>query len=346
MANSNLKTASVLAFERKLDPSDALFSSGQWVDRENGDSWPFVKVREKSVRGTISNRLKEGGQDPAKLDASIQNPNLQTVDVAALPSDADTLRVRFTLRVLPGAGVPSSCNDSDYQEKLNSVVQKFIEEQGFGELSYRYAFNLANGRFLWRNRIGAEEVEVRIGQMLAGKLQSEWIFNALNFPLRIFEAPEDSKASLSDLASVIEKGFAGKDHVLLEVIAYARIGEGQEVYPSQELILDQGQRRGQKSKTLYTVNGAAGLHSQKVGNALRTIDTWYQKDEDFGPIAVEPYGSVTSKGKAYRQPQQKNDFYHLLDNWLLRDKPPEKDQQHFVMATLIRGGVFGEAEKE
>ena len=91
-----LKTPSVLAFERKLDPSDALFFSGDWNDRDNHPAWPKLDVREKSVRGTISNRLKTKDQDPAKLDASIQNPNLQTVDVAALPPEADTLCVRFT----------------------------------------------------------------------------------------------------------------------------------------------------------------------------------------------------------------------------------------------------------
>ena len=90
------------------------------------------------------------------------------------------------------------------------------------------------------------------------------------------------------------------------------------------------------------------MHSQKVGNALRTIDTWYPnlEGEELGPIAVEPYGSVTSQGRAYRQPKQKMDFYTLLDHWLLRDKEPAIEQQHYVMANLIRGGVFGESEKE
>jgi CRISPR-associated protein Csy3 len=346
MAKSNLKTASVLAFERKLDPSDALFSAGRWADREKGDTWPFVEVREKSVRGTISNRLKAGSQDPGKLDASIQNPNLQTVDVAALPGDADSLRVRFTLRVLDGAGTPSACNDADYQKKLRGIVKTFVEEHGFGELAYRYAFNLANGRFLWRNRMGAEEVEVRISQMKEGERKNQWTFDALEFPLKSFEVPEPFQDSLDALSSVIKKGLAGEGHVLLEVIAYARLGDGQEVYPSQELILDRGDRRGQKSKTLYTVGEVAGIHSQKIGNALRTIDTWYQSDEYLGPIAVEPYGSVTSQGKAYRQPKQKFDFYNLLDNWMLKDRTPEKEQQFFVMATLIRGGVFGDSDKE
>ena len=61
---------------------------------------------------------------------------------------------------------------------------------------------------------------------------------------------------------------------------------------------------------------------------------------------MEPYGSVTTQGKAYRQPSQmeKVDFYTLLDNWLIKDQKPAPEQQHFVMATLIRGGVFGKAE--
>jgi len=52
------KTASVLAFERKLDPSDALFFCGAWDQREDSANWSPVQIREKSVRGTISNRLK------------------------------------------------------------------------------------------------------------------------------------------------------------------------------------------------------------------------------------------------------------------------------------------------
>ena len=103
---------------------------------------------------------------------------------------------------------------------------------------------------------------------------------------------------------------------------------------------------GVNSKTLYSVNGIAGIHSQKLGNALRTVDTWYPGDGELGPIAVEPYGSVTTQGKAYRQPSEKADFYSLLDNWILKDQIPPVEQQHFVMATLIRGGVFGDAGKD
>ena len=111
--------------------------------------------------------------------------------------------------------------------------------------------------------------------------------------------------------------------------------------------MDKGNAKGGKSKTLYAVGDVAAMHSQKIGNALRTIDTWYPGfAEGPGPIAVEPYGSVTSQGCAYRQPKQKMDFYSLFDQWAIDDKKPAPDQQHYVMATLIRGGVSGASEKE
>lgn len=350
MAKSELSTASVLAFERKLDPSDGLFSAGRWSDSANGASWPVLAIHEKSVRGTISNRLKTRDQDPAKLDASIQSPNPQTVDVATLPNDADTLRLRFTLRVLGGAGAPAACNNADYQAKLQATVQSYVAEQGFGELACRYAHNLANGRFLWRNRVGAEQVTVEVRHLERNEAKQTWRFNALDFSLRHFEVPAESAEAIAQLARVFEQGLAGtSSYTLLEVVAYARVGDGQEVYPSQELILDKGDKKGRKSKTLYAVGNVAALHSQKIGNALRTIDTWYPAEggDELGPIAVEPYGSVTNQGKAYRQPRQKADFYSLLDGWVLRGKAPETiGDKHFVMAILVRGGVFGDSDKE
>ena len=336
-----LTTASVLAFERKLDPSDAVFHAGRWEDRGQSHAWPAVAIREKSVRGTISNRLKAKDQDPAKLDAAIENPNLQTVDVATLPPQTDTLKVQFTLRVLGGAGTPSACNSAPYQAKLLATVQGYVQQHGFAELARRYAANLANGRFLWRNRIGAESVAVTVEQMQDGKAAKTWSFDALALDARSLEATNSEASKLEALGQVVAAGLAGSAHVLLQVTAYVRLGAGQEVFPSQELILDKGSAG--KSKTLYHVDGVAAIHSQKIGNAIRTIDTWYEGAEELGPIAVEPYGSVTTQGKAYRQPKQKLDFYTLLDNWLLKDQVPPADQHHFVMAVLIRGGVFGDA---
>lgn len=339
----DIRTASVLAFERKLDPSDASLFAGDWAHRANAVAWQPIVLREKAVRGTISNRLKTKDQDPAKLDAAIENPNLQTVDVATLPADADTLQVRFTLRVLGGTGEPSACNDADYRAKLMATVSGYVQANGFDELARRYAANLASGRFLWRNRFGAEQIEVQVVHMRDGEPAASWNFDALAHSLRELSAPASESQALTELSALIASGLAGGSHVLLKVTTFARIGAGQEVFPSQELILERSRR--DKSRTLYAVNGVAAIHSQKIGNALRTIDTWYPGVQDNGPIAVEPYGSVTAQGKAWRQPKAKQDFYNLLDDWVIKDKEPALEQQHFVIATLIRGGVFGDAEK-
>ena len=338
---NKITTASVLAFERKLDPSDAVLHAGRWDDCGNAIAWVPVKLREKSVRGTASHRLpKKEDADVLKRDMNVESPNPQTIDVATLPHDADTLRVQFTLRVLGDKDKPlspSACNDAAYQQRLQQTVQSYVAEHGFAELARRYAFNLANARWLWRNRIGAEQVEVRIDDWENGISAKCWTFDALALHLPDFDAGAKA-AELGEVAALLRDGLEGKRHVLLRVTAFVRVGAGQEVFPSQELILDRG--RGDKSKTLYHVDHVAAIHSQKIGNALRTIDTWYG---GLGPIAVEPYGSVTTQGKAYRQPRDKKDFYNLLDNWVLKGQPPGVDDQHYVVAVLIRGGVFGEA---
>lgn len=163
-------------------------------------------------------------------------------------------------------------------------------------------------------------------------------FNGEDYSLRQFSQPT---GDLAALAQAIEQGLAGDASALFTVEAYVQLGNGQEVFPSQELVLDEKARNG-KSKILYQVNDVTAIHSQKIGNALRTVDDWYPAADEAGPIAVEPYGSVTSRGKAYRQPKDKMDFYTLLDNWVIKGDVPAPEQQHYVIATLIRGGVFGE----
>jgi len=332
-----IKTASVLAFERKLANSDAVMAAGNWGDRGKVERWRTIQLNEKAVRGTISNRLKAAvASDPTKLDAEIQKPNLQTVDVAALPFDTDTLSVCFTLRVLGDLATPSACNDPDYQAALGEKISGYIAQYSFTELANRYAENIANGRFLWRNRVGAEEIEVRVTHE-----QETWVFDSHQFNLRKFTTPT---GDLIKLAEVIRQGLSGEKIAFITVNAFVRLGAGQEIFPSQEMVMGGG--KGDKSKFLYNLNGVAAMHSQKIGNALRTIDTWYPDAAELGPIAVEPYGSVTNRGTAYRQPKDKMDFYNLLDAWTEKDKVPAENQQHYVIATLIRGGVFGKTDKK
>ena len=334
MAKKNSEIASVLAYEKKLVLSDGYMYGTTWDVRDK--TVAPLHLAEKSVRGTISNRLKPAVKDdPAKLNAEVEKPNLQRVDACALGIDQDTLKLTFSLKVLSGVEYPSACNNAEFSQKCEAAVKDYITETGFVELAARYALNLANGRFLWRNRLGAEKIEIKVQAE-----DKEWTFDAYNYSLNDFEDRVDVK----DLAALIAETLSGKrDALFIKVNAYALLGKGQEVYPSEELVFDKG--RGDKSKILYAVDGIAAMHSQKLSNAIRTIDTWYP-EYTRRPIAIEPYGAVTNLGKAFRNPKDKVDFYTLFDKYVMGESLDNMEQKHYVMAVLVRGGVFGQSSKE
>ncbi|MCD1600466.1 type I-F CRISPR-associated protein Csy3 [Rheinheimera aquimaris] len=340
--------ASVLAFEKKLVPSDGYLFGCQWETKAQATP---LALQEKSVRGTISNRFnkKDAGdftKDPAKLDAKVESPNLQRVDACSLGQDQDTLKLHFTLKVLGGLAQPSACNNAQFKKSYSAAVSHYITQYGCFELAKRYATNLANARFLWRNRVGAEEIEVQVKALNKGAEQA-WAFNAKQFSTRHFD---HNDSHINSLADRIAKALASEtDHLMLQIDCYAKVGKAQEVYPSEELVLDKGNSKTKKSKILYAVNEHAAMHSQKLGNALRSIDTWYpdyaSEDQSAGAIAIEPYGAVTNLGKAFRTPKDKQDFYTFFDKWARGESLPREEDEHYVMAVLVRGGVFGESDK-
>ncbi len=341
----NQDTASVLAFEKKLVPSDGYMYGTQWEERNKSSNQISLQLLEKSVRGTISNRLKAAiKSDPVKLNAEVEKANLQTVDSCALAPEQDTLKLHFTLKVLGGVQTPSACNNALFKESYIKAVNTYIKKESFKELGKRYALNLANARFLWRNRVGAENIEVQVNALNKNSKQS-WIFDATQFSTRHFNNDDKQVIELGErIAAALS---SEDDFLMLEINCFVQVGKAQEVYPSEELVLDKG--KGKKSKILYSVNDIAAMHSQKLGNALRSIDTWYPEFDDVektaGPIAIEPYGAVTNLGKAYRTPKDKQDFYTFFDKWARGTELERVEDEHYVMAILVRGGVFGESDK-
>lgn len=333
---------SVLAFEKKLVPSDGRMYGTIW---ENRESVTPLKLREKSVRGTISNRLKSAiRNDPVKLNAEVENPNLQTVDVCALGTEQDTLKLYFTLKILGGVERPSACNNAAFNQSYKAAARDYISREGFREVAKRYAINIANARFLWRNRVGAENIEVQVKALNKGEEQA-WVFDATQFSTRDFNVDDQVNSLAERIASALS---SENDFLMLEIACFTKVGKAQEIYPSEELVLDKEKEK--KRKVLYSVDGIAAMHSQKIGNALRTIDTWYpafgDPENSAGPIAIEPYGAVTNLGRAFRHPtKDKKDFYTFFDKFARGGKLERIEDEHYVMAVLVRGGVFGESDK-
>ena len=329
--------ASVLSFRRQIDPTDALMYSTDWDSRHSLED--PIGLLEKAVRGTASHRVADVNAkgvpiDPLKIQVALSNPNLQTVDHATLPHTADTLKVRYSLKILGGTGAPDACNSDDVSKRLPEMIAEYQKEAGgFSTLGCRYAANVANARWLWRNSSGAEAIEVVVQKIENNHVVQTWVFDAADVALGTFRNLSAEVRSLGEdfAMSITQGGFN-----LYRVTGYVRLGAGMGVYPSQ--CLTTGTKgEGGKGKTLFQISGQAAMTSQKIGNALRSIDTWH--GQDVGPLAVEPYGAVTSKAQAYRS-SKKTSFYGLFDKWLAGEDLL-LDEKHFVVAVLIRGGVFG-----
>ena len=320
-----------LSFERKLDPSDATFNAGRWDQREQASDWSAIRLRQKRVRRT---QFSDVGQSRTKLHSSIDR--WTSVDTASLPDSADTLKVSFTLRVIGNAGLPASCNQRHYRERLMAIIDGYKKRFGFHELATRYANNLANGRFVWRNRIAAEAMEVHIRCLDKGSMEHV-VVDAFAYSLRRFGLD----AAVDTVARHISYALASRGHVWFGVDAFVRLGATREVFPSQELIFDKGDWRIRKNRTLHSVQEVAAIHARKIGNAIRTIDTWHSNYEDLGPIPVEPCDTFTRHGRTCRRPGQEMNFSSLLKTWLLDNKEPDEAQQHYVVANMIRGGIVG-----
>jgi CRISPR-associated protein Csy3 len=324
---------SVLAFDRKLEPSDALMFSGCWSDLGDDKKWSSIELFERRNRAVKSNFKQEVLDDEDELQKQITEANLSWGDDAALNHNNDTLKVSFSLRVIAGIAKPSVCNDTNFEDRYRERISSYVQT-GLTELANRYAYNIANGRFLWRNRVGALAATIIVSH---SSLDQPLEFNAYDFSLH--QTTSDNP-DLATLANLIHQGLSGTENILLRISAFVQLGDGQRVWPSQEMVLNSP--KGSKSRHLFNLNGQAAIHCEKIGNAIRTIDDWFPNSTS--PIAVEAYGTVTQRGVAYRS--SRNDFKTLLLAWL--NETPDNDEnitdsKHFVAATLIRGGVFGES---
>ena len=323
-----IELPSMLSFERKLETSDALMFSGIWQDIEDKEKWEAIPIIKRQNRSTQS---AHGTSDENKVKP---NPVSSDSDDANLPLAHDTLKVSFSMRVVGNLGIPFGCNSPEFSNAIAAKVSKLKETEEFETLAYRYAYNIANGRFLWRNRVGAEEIKIQVKAR-----DFKFTFDAYDFSLTEFEKNKDN-LDLQNLSSIIVGGLRGgvQNFVLIEVDAFVKLGHQQHVFPSQEMNM------GEKGKTLFQLEGCAAIHNVKIGNAIRTIDTWYPRyKEQNQPIAIEPFGAVTQIGDAFRKNKTEGDLYSLMVDWV-NNEELKTDQQLYVVANLIRGGVFSKAK--
>lgn len=322
----------VLNYERSLHPTTAAFYA------VNNEEQTPVRVSRVTVLGVRADPM----ENAAEADYASGNP--QRVEAAALPIGYDRLRISFGLTVTPSSLTPRSCDLPAFRQVLQKYASAYRDAGGFQELARRYAINIANGRFCWRNRdlASACEVDVWIGDGVKR-------FDAHAFTLSDLTAPESQKAGVDAVAAHIATGLMGPRPTRLRVSATLLLGEGATVWPSQEFA-----ERGDNTdvgKVLFKFPSrehadATGFHEQKVGAALRFIDDWHQGYEDAvqsgEPICVNPYGQSREAHVVVRGRDGKGakDFYTLLKERHASTPAVPNDDDHFLMANLVRGGVF------
>jgi CRISPR-associated protein Csy3 len=117
--------------------------------------------------------------------------------------------LEFTLKVLSGVETPSASNGENFNKIYPKVAKQYIADYGFTELAKRYVINLANGRFLWRNRVGCENLEVRI-QIISGSDAWSATFNCNNY-----QDFSNNDESIDYLTNKIATTLSGKQEYLL-----------------------------------------------------------------------------------------------------------------------------------
>lgn len=343
----------MLSFARSLQPTEGLF----WGTRSADTKWRQpVEVIERGVRG----------QSSEYKTANPGKSNPQVVEAAAMPLGCDGVSLTFSLWVAPQAKRPWACDKAEVSAAYEDLVKNYAEKNGFDVLARSYLWNIANARFAWRNRFLADHMRVSVG--FDGR---ELVFDPTRLELAkpasleelqgaVVSNNSDGQAEVESLIKWIRKGLADEKS-FLRVAWQGQMEEAQEVFPSQEYLREDPKEDTRKAapsrvyaKLPRRYDGRtvmqASMHSQKIGAALRHIDVWHG-DDDYGAIAVNPYGGVQETGAVLRGTGSKrNSFYDLRSkgaDLLARIKAAQgpddlPHEAHFVVANLVRGGVFGQ----
>lgn len=342
----------MLAFARSLQITEGVFHGTRGIGEERQRA--PVEVLKKGVRGQSS-------EDNAR-NAGKSNP--QVVEFATVPQGFNGIELSFSVRVLSCATQPYACDNPNVAATYRDLATEYAARGGFRRLAGLYLWNIANGRFAWRNRWQTDAAEVHI-DFDGGKL----VFDPLQKSLSDLDNPADfgtlenalSQGNREDLEALADRFAAAlsvvDDPLTLSVTWAAAMEPGQEIFPSQEYVREDDAAGQAGISRIYAklpvfhggrVIQQASMHSQKIGAALRHIDVWHG-DPLYGAIAVNPYGGVQQTSKVLRSKETKKSFYDI------RRKPDvlfaalESEEipgdVHFVMANLVRGGVFGTSTK-
>ncbi|RYY78284.1 MAG: type I-F CRISPR-associated protein Csy3 [Moraxellaceae bacterium] len=317
-------------------------------------------VLHHGIRGTQNVAGNKAKGAALGNSAAREVSNIQQTESAKLAPDAKLL-VKFNLRFIDlehilfacATGKNSEVDVSAFRAAFNDFIARAKNSDGLKEVARRYTRNIVNGRWLWRNRIIAESITIRVYEDNGANKAEQPVheFDALSVPFNHFDHYSEQE---NNLANVVLAGMQGDRSASLNVEAIIDFGMGGiEVFPSQNYLEDKPKGF---SRSLYKISneklerqttnnqflGQAALRDQKIGNAIRTIDTWYP---DYGTIQkiipVEPNGANLDAQEFFRI-KDKASAFDIMKK--IAELDPTSDDGMFLLACIIRGGVYSEGE--
>jgi len=332
MSKTNNGLPDVLAMQRLMMVTD-----GDFIAKTKNGKEPVyverIKVRASNMPGE---KKKEGKDSGSSMP--------QTIETAKLPTDAVGLIVRFGIKFIDMNNAVTSCVSPKKKDvdanAFRSMIDEFIEHakesDSINQVALRYAHRILSGAWLWRNRVLTDDISIKVSR----DGESVSFDDAMSLNPNVFDDYSDAHHKLAEW---LVDGMNGNSYSFVKVEAELNIGMGGvEVFPSQTFPSE----KTDVSKVLYkkfigrvgdseTILGQAAFRDQKISNAIRTIDTWYEGCEGR-PIAVEPYGACLSTGEFYRL--KNSSGAALLEH--LDTLDVESDDGKYMIALIMRGGVF------
>ncbi|ENI4128955.1 type I-F CRISPR-associated protein Csy3 [Vibrio fluvialis] len=342
-----MKLPTHLAFERSISPSDVAFLV-VWPD-EHKEPLPcytrtIVGLNEGSHVG-----YDDSGAVRSNLKTNtLVEGNIHELDYCSVPYGAKSIECCFSVSFSSELLTPYKCSDAGVKKTLQDFVHLYNQHTGLEELITKYLANIALGTWLWHNtkRSYCIAIEIRPWPWEGEPLIIDNIQKYLSGQSAIHELP-----CWNELVKKIREALTVPLGLcILEVKANLLKPTMAQLYPSQ-MFKEAAQKRNSR---LYQSNVIEGIKSPimgcyKTGAAIARIDSWYPDAE--APIRVGHYGVDRENNTAYRHPDTGKDFFSILkrtDQFVDRLKETktlnrdELNDMHFLMANLIKGGLFQE----
>jgi CRISPR-associated protein Csy3 len=336
-----------LAYERSISPSDVVFLT-LWPD---GSEEP-IPCYSRTIVG-LNEGSHVGYDSTGKIRKNLKmntftDGNIHELDYCSVPYGAQSINCHFSVSFSPELLEPYKCSDANVRNTLSEFVELYCKRITLDEIIKKYLTNIALGTWLWKNTKHSYKISIEI---------RPWPWDATPIVIDdiqkfiLGESKLNELCGWSELVGQVNTAFTTPMAIcILEVKANLIKPNMAQLYPSQkfkEVAKKESNRQYQSTLIQEIESPIMGCY--KTGAAIAKIDTWYPNAEM--PIRVGHYGVDRKNGTAYRHPDTRKDFFTILkqvDEFVerLNDskelKQDELNDMHFLIANLIKGGLFQE----